>query len=349
MATTNYITIDGMLIGEITPAGEMRNYGTDSLGSVVTTSLNGVPENTYRYKPYGGLLAKTGTANDPSFLWNGGSGYRATTLPSASHYVRVRHFSMLTGQWTTTDPLWPQERPYGYVRGQATSTGDFSGLQQKAPPMPICVPTFSIAPSSFVSSVTPSKQTGMWDVLIYLPMNEMCICDCPAGASYCKGQAEIHQCFQVQECLGFRVSGSSGTDLGFPVYYGEVSHSATNKGNCPAQGTPFGCTGGTVLQAYDAPGISDGGKGRTCWNQPPGPRELGLSAMPQELNLLLTSWCTCGANTSGKVQTRVQVSCRSTGGNNPTISCEVLSGQGPMNWACGSQMNNLPPLDESCT
>ncbi len=127
MAYTSYITIDGMLIGEETN-GVMRNYGTDALGSVVTTSLNGVPENTYRYKPYGGLLAKTGTAADPSFLWNGGSGYRATTLPSAGHYVRMRHFSSTAAQWTSGDELWPREGPYLYSRCNPATLSDMSGL-----------------------------------------------------------------------------------------------------------------------------------------------------------------------------------------------------------------------------
>ena len=142
MAYTSYITIDGMLIGEITPAGEMRNYGTDSLGSVVTTSLNGVPENTYRYKPYGGLLAKTGTAADPSFLWNGGSGYRATTLPSAGHYVRMRHFSMSTGQWTSVDRAWPSQGQYEYAGSNPASDVDPTGragvVVGKGNPMPNC-------------------------------------------------------------------------------------------------------------------------------------------------------------------------------------------------------------------
>jgi hypothetical protein len=92
MAVTACYTINGRLMGESTN-GVMRNYVTDVLGSVVGTVLNGVAENTYQYKPYGSLLAKTGTAVDPSFLWNGGSGYRATTMPNASHYVRRRHYS----------------------------------------------------------------------------------------------------------------------------------------------------------------------------------------------------------------------------------------------------------------
>ena len=46
MPTTSYITIDGMIIGEVTD-GVMRNYGVDALGSVVETVLSGVEENTY--------------------------------------------------------------------------------------------------------------------------------------------------------------------------------------------------------------------------------------------------------------------------------------------------------------
>ncbi len=134
MAYTSYITIDGTLVGEETN-GVMRNYGTDALGSVVTTTLNGVAENTYRYKPYGGLLAKTGTAADPSFLWNGGSGYRATTLPSASHYVRRRHYSGTAAQWTTADPRWPGEPPTAYAQGRPASQADPSGTV--CTPMPV--------------------------------------------------------------------------------------------------------------------------------------------------------------------------------------------------------------------
>jgi len=126
MAVTSYVSMDGMLIGEIT-GGVMRNYGTDALGSVVDTASNGVVENTYRYKPYGGTLAKTGTAADPSFLWNGGSGYRATTLSNSGFYVRRRHFSDGTGQWTTVDPLWPFQPPFGYVGSNPLSRIDRSG------------------------------------------------------------------------------------------------------------------------------------------------------------------------------------------------------------------------------
>ena len=98
MPTTDYIVANGMMLGEVTN-GVMRNYETDALGSVVTKYSNGTLENTYAYKPYGATLAKTGTASDPSFLWNGGSGYRAVTLFVVSYYVRARHFSSISAAW----------------------------------------------------------------------------------------------------------------------------------------------------------------------------------------------------------------------------------------------------------
>src|ERR1700678_2856946 len=98
MAYTSYATDDRMIVGEITN-GVMRNYQLDALGSVVGTIFNGVAENTYRYTPYGAVGRKTGSAADPSFLWNGGSGYRATTLTNATHYVRARHYSDIAAQW----------------------------------------------------------------------------------------------------------------------------------------------------------------------------------------------------------------------------------------------------------
>ncbi len=130
MAVTNYITMDGMLMGEMTN-GVMRNYGTDALGSVVETVLNGVEENTYQYKPCGGLLAKTGIGADPFYLWNGGSGYRATGLPNSDFYVRRRHYSSTSAIWTTADPLWPKENPYCYIDSNPLYLADPSGLAAK--------------------------------------------------------------------------------------------------------------------------------------------------------------------------------------------------------------------------
>ena len=127
MPTTDYIVANGMMLGEVTN-GVMRNYETDALGSVVTKYSNGTLENTYAYKPYGATLAKTGTASDPSFLWNGGSGYRAVTLFVVSYYVRARHFSSISAAWTSLDELWPDELAYGYASGEPVTLNDPTGL-----------------------------------------------------------------------------------------------------------------------------------------------------------------------------------------------------------------------------
>ena len=133
MAVTNYITANGMLVGEMT-GGVMTAYGPDALGSVVATYSGTSLQNTYQYKPYGATLAKTGTAADPKFLWNGGSGYRATSLAFSSFYVRRRHFATSPAIWTTSDPVWPNQRAYGYASGRTVLFSDPSGLAPQRVP-----------------------------------------------------------------------------------------------------------------------------------------------------------------------------------------------------------------------
>lgn len=107
----------------------LRTYGTDALGSVIATYDNtGKTENTYRYKPCGGLLAKTGTTADPLFTWAGSLGYRQTGRGYSDLYVRARHYSAGLGVWTTVDPLWPGSAPYGYSQGSPVGFSDPSGL-----------------------------------------------------------------------------------------------------------------------------------------------------------------------------------------------------------------------------
>jgi hypothetical protein len=42
--------------------------------------------------------------------------------------VRARHYASQQGQWTSVDPLWPEERAYGYAAGSPTGATDPSGL-----------------------------------------------------------------------------------------------------------------------------------------------------------------------------------------------------------------------------
>ena len=128
MAVTNYYSFGGEIIGEET-GGVRRDYLTDALGSVTATVTSAsAVENTYRYKPYGDTLAKTGTGSDPKFLWNGKWGYFETRKNYPDLYVRSRYYSSKTGIWTTVDPKWPNEPPYKYVNNNPLRYKDQYGL-----------------------------------------------------------------------------------------------------------------------------------------------------------------------------------------------------------------------------
>jgi YD repeat-containing protein len=104
LPTTNYYTVNGQIIGEKTTGGSRIDYMRDALGNVTgTLDQNAQVINRYRYKPYGELLAKTGTGPDPKFRWVGSWGYRHTSKRFSDVYVRARHYSSQLAQWTTVD------------------------------------------------------------------------------------------------------------------------------------------------------------------------------------------------------------------------------------------------------
>jgi RHS repeat-associated protein len=128
MSVTNYIGIDDLLYSEI-EAGTRRDYMTDSLGSVSgTVAASGLKINSYLYNPFGGVLSKSGPDPDPNFLWAGRYAYWQTGTLYSEKYVRARHYSNLTGSWTTIDPLWPAQLAYAYVDGRVIYQIDPSGL-----------------------------------------------------------------------------------------------------------------------------------------------------------------------------------------------------------------------------
>ncbi|MCH8273818.1 MAG: hypothetical protein IH851_03425 [Armatimonadetes bacterium] len=132
-----YYTVNGRIIGEKTAGGSRVDYLTDALGNVTATvDQNAAVVKTYRYKPYGGLLAKTGVGPDPKFRWVGAHGYRQTGKEFSDAYVRARHYSSRVATWTTPDTLSsePWHAPYRYVKQNPTSYVDPSGLQEKPPP-----------------------------------------------------------------------------------------------------------------------------------------------------------------------------------------------------------------------
>jgi RHS repeat-associated protein len=131
MAVTNYHTVNGRILGETT-GGIRTDYLTDALGSVTATvNPSAQVVNRYTYKPYGGLLAKTGAGADPVNQWVGSLGYRQTGKKYSDVYVRARHYDTSNGRWTTKDPIgfaWGDWNVYRYVRDRVTSAVDPSGL-----------------------------------------------------------------------------------------------------------------------------------------------------------------------------------------------------------------------------
>jgi RHS repeat-associated protein len=129
MPVTSYYSVGGELLGEET-AGARRDYLTDALGSVTAlVDSTAAVLNTYRYKPYGSQLSKTGTASDPLFTWVGSQGYRQTGKSYSDVYVRARHYDNATGRWTTQDPFRYEDgwNPFAYAQNSAVLVTDPSG------------------------------------------------------------------------------------------------------------------------------------------------------------------------------------------------------------------------------
>ena len=66
--------------------------------------------NTYRYNPFGSLLAKTGIGPDPAFGWVGKRGYKPTGNKFSDFNVMFRHYDEVNG-------MWPNQDPAGYLAG----------------------------------------------------------------------------------------------------------------------------------------------------------------------------------------------------------------------------------------
>lgn len=123
-----YYTVNGEIISELR-AGEThtRDYVRDALGNVVAIFQNDWEIALATYDTSGEFLTNF-NMSDSRFAWNGSHGYRSTGLEWSTHYVRARHYSFMDQAWTTRDPLWPQEMPYGYVNGRSTRVVDFWGM-----------------------------------------------------------------------------------------------------------------------------------------------------------------------------------------------------------------------------
>ena len=125
--TERFYSVNGQMMG-YEEGGVKKDFLTDHLGSI-TAEIDQTQTRTYdtRYSAYGRNNWSTGTGC--GFGWVGSYGYRETGLFHMSHYVRARHYSYVTGGWSTVDPLWPDESAYGYGGGRATVWVDPSGMR----------------------------------------------------------------------------------------------------------------------------------------------------------------------------------------------------------------------------
>ncbi len=127
---TAFYTVDGELLAT-EASGVRSDLLPEALGSVVTVSdSSGAVQRSQRYKPYGSDLSSSGAGPRPSYGWVGRQGYRESALSLAEHYVRARHYSDGSGRWRSVDPLWPEERAFGYCHGEPIDWMDPTGLQK---------------------------------------------------------------------------------------------------------------------------------------------------------------------------------------------------------------------------
>lgn len=128
MPVTNIHTLNTSIRG-FSVGSTRTDFLSDGLGSV-TQEINSLCQSnsSQRFTPYGNLVWRTGD-DASSFGWVGNLGYRSTGLAGSEYYVRSRHYSSTTGNWTSVDKLWPRELPFGYVLGNPTTYTDSTGYK----------------------------------------------------------------------------------------------------------------------------------------------------------------------------------------------------------------------------
>jgi RHS repeat-associated protein len=129
--TERFYHVNGQMMG-YESGGVKKDFLTDHLGSI-TAEIDQNQNRTFetRYSAFGRNNWSTGTGC--GFGWVGSFGYRETGLFHMSHYVRARHYSYVTGGWSTVDPLWPREHAYGYCVSSPTKFIDDQATKPTVP------------------------------------------------------------------------------------------------------------------------------------------------------------------------------------------------------------------------
>lgn len=228
MPVVNYHTVNGQMVGQSTGT-TFTQYLTDALGSVTATVNGKRVTNTYRYKPYGERLAKTGTGPDPDFQWTGDTGSRVTGRSRADQYNRARHYGSSQASWTTADPIWPIQSQFLYCGLRPTWVLDPTGLildmgYECGTKYAACADWYK-SNESAIAQCLISKGFHFWDVVALLLRMRDAVN--PSGRRYCvrcdRGDAgtDLPPC--ADDCR--KRPGANGTCL-----YSDITHPFPNRG-----------------------------------------------------------------------------------------------------------------------
>ncbi len=280
MAITNYYSVNGQMIG-YKSGGARKDFLTDNLGSITAEYDQTGVNQTYkaRYKPYGGIQSSTGTSG--KFGWVGSWGYRRMDIRGSSHYIRARHLSEISGNWTTVDFAWPDELPYNYSFSNPLLYIDPFGL---AP----CIEPESCKPNAFANRLKDQDDCsvkrgsgadkGMYIIRVVKCMDVGC-----SAAGKKKSECSFIQAIKWTVVEG----GRTYHNVGYPQYEPDFTLDVS----CPGKN-----------HAIDGVGYSKKKPSRTgkCTDQKATKISAStfLSLLPIKFDASVIDYCACGDSTS---------------------------------------------------
>ena len=124
------------------PANTVSYPHFDRVGSTLAlTDNSGAVTDAYAYEPYGRLIARTGTSDQP-FQFVGRSGVRVEPAAGLFH-MRARYYDPQTARWLSPEPLWPdllnpvRLNPYQYAMRNPLDYVDPQGTDEEQVEKPV--------------------------------------------------------------------------------------------------------------------------------------------------------------------------------------------------------------------
>jgi len=186
MLKERYFTVNHAMVGQILSDGSRTDLQLDALGSVTgTVDSTGSVQNKYGYSPLGSLQWTSGDYINPDVGWLGTWGYRSTACLYSGYYVRARHYTPISGTWTTVDHFWPKEQSYAYVGNRPTNMTDPSG--QLTP----CDAAQAASCKPFCAGLVPSEIFTGECAVEHFPDLTVILCGC---ALPCNPSESVENC-----------------------------------------------------------------------------------------------------------------------------------------------------------